>query len=193
MKSQTKFWILLGFTAALITGYFLFGFLPMKMKIDQANASMTRTEQEINASIQRIRQIPAMRDLRDESRLTVENLQKRIVVPDSITSAMSRLKSLCAEHQVKIIAMNFSTDSLLYKSRVSGAAPSESFELPILFELEGRFLDVGMMMEHVNRLPFTIGFTDFNMSTQEKSDKLNMEARASIRVSPLRNEQTAKR
>jgi Tfp pilus assembly protein PilO len=193
MKSQIKFWILLAFSAAFIAVYFLFGFAPMKMKIDQANASMTRTEQEIDASIQRIRQIPGMRKLRDQSLLTVENLRTRIIVSDSISSAMSRLNRLCAEYQVKIITMNFSTDSLLYKSRASGTAPNESFELPILFEFEGRFLDVGMMIEHVNRLPFMISFSDFSISTQEKSDKLKMDARASIRISSSHNEQTTKR
>lgn len=193
MKSQIKFWVLLAFSAVLITGYFFFGFLPMKSKIDRANADMIQTELEINGSILRIQQIPRMRNLRDQSGMAVEGLRKRILVPDSISSAMSQLNRLCAEYKVKIITMNVSTDSLLDKSRALGTSSYESFELPILFEFEGRFLDVGMMMDRVHRLPFMISFTDFNISTQEKSDKLKFDARAIVRVTASLNEPTFKR
>ena len=76
--------------------------------------------------------------------------------------------------------MNFSTDSLLAKTRLADSG--ESFELPVLFEFEGRFLDIGMMLEKANRLPFIISFTDFKMVPQNKSDHVRLDARASVRI-----------
>ena len=180
MKSNIKFWILITVITAVSAAYFLFVFLPVKKEIDQMQAETVQTDQEIDFAIRRIRQIPDMRDRRDQSARTVENLRKRLISPNAISSAMSQLNRLTAVYQVKIKTMNFSTDSLLAKTRLAGSG--ESFELPVLFEFEGRFLDIGMMLEKVNRLPFIISFTDFKMVPQNKSDHVKLDARASIRI-----------
>lgn len=185
MKTQIKFWILIAVIAAASAGYLLLVFVPVKSKIDQAQAETLQTEQEIDFAVLRIRQIPEMRHLRDQSWRAVEDLRKRLIAPDSISSAMSRMNRLSARHHVKIKTMNFSTDSLLAKIRASGS--SESFELPVLFEFEGRFLDIGMLLEQIQRLPFIISFTDFNMVSQDKSDQVRLDARASVRIMGTKN------
>lgn len=193
MTSKIKFWILIAVMTAIVALYFLFVFIPMKKKIDQAQADITRTEQEINASILRIRQIPEMRTRRDEFKRTVDVLRRRLLAPDSISTAMDHMSRLCAAYQIKIISMNFSTDSLLAKSRAPGPASNASFELPILMELEGRYLDIGLTVEQLHRLPFVVSFTDFNMTSLNKSDKLKIEARACVRIAAPSRLQTAKR
>lgn len=193
MKSQIKFWMLITVITAFLALYFLFVFIPMKKKIDRAQTGIAQTEQEINTSILRIRQIPDMRARRDEFKRAVDELGKRLLVPDSISSAMNQLNRLCALYQVKLNSMNFSTDSLLAKSRASGSASNASFELPILMELEGRYLDIGLTVEHLHRLPFVISFTDFNITSQNKTDKLKIEARACVRIAASGNLQTVKR
>ena len=182
MKNQVKFWILLGVIGTVIGVYIIFILMPIQKAIADTQSSITQTEREIGLSILRIRQIPEMRRHRDRLKSGVESLQKRILPPDSISSAMSQLKQVSAQYGVTISTMNFSTDSLLSKSRSVEAGSNESFELPVLFEFEGRFLDIGMMIEHIHRLSFIISFTDFRMSSLDKSDKVKLEARACVRV-----------
>lgn len=193
MKSQLKFWILVGSIAVLTACYALFIFLPAKNHIGITQDNIARTEKEIDQSIQRIRQTPELRKERDRIKATVDVLRDRILRPDSISSAVRQLNKLCSTFQVKLNMINFSTDSLMAKSRASGSGAYESFELPVLLEFEGRFLDIGMMMEQTNRLPFIISFTDFSLATQEKSDKLKCETRGCVRIAASKNSQITSR
>jgi len=187
MKSQFKFWTTIALALAIAVGYFFLGFRPFQKSAEAMRAGIAQTEGEINEANQRIRLIPDTRKQRDASKVRLNKLKGLILPPDSISQAMSRLNRLAKQYQVRLTKINFSTDSLLVRSRTAASAQAASFELPILMEFEGYFLDFGTLMDHLHRLPFAIGFTDFSILTQEKSEKLKFFVRAWIRVDVQKN------
>jgi Tfp pilus assembly protein PilO len=139
----------------------------------------------MDESISNIRRIPVLLARRDQSRTAVEKLRQKILIPDSISQAVSQFNRLCESYKIKLRSVNFSTDTLLIKNREAGS--NESFDLPVLLEFEGRYLDAGMLMERSGDLGFIINFTDFNVTAQERSEKLKFQIRACLRVAVSRN------
>lgn len=187
MKSQIKFWIAVAITLGIIAGYTFLGFMPLKKNIDATEKDMHRTELEIEQIAQRIKSIPDMRKQHAQLTRRVASLKKMVLDPDSISSSMNQLNMLCKQFQVQLNSIDFSTDSLLARSRDAANVSSQSFELPLVLEFQGMFLDFGILMDHLNRLPFVICFTDFNLAAQEKTEKIKFSVRAWIRISTRKN------
>lgn len=185
MKSQIKLWSLLAAATVIAAGYIVLGFIPMRSGVERVSEAIANTEKEMDESISNIRRIPVLLARRDQSRTAVEKLRQKILIPDSISQAVSQFNRLCESYKIKLRSVNFSTDTLLIKNREAGS--NESFDLPVLLEFEGRYLDAGMLMERSGDLGFIINFTDFNVTAQERSEKLKFQIRACLRVAVSRN------
>lgn len=180
MRHALTFWIVVGAGVAMGTAYTIFGWLPSLREVEALQASMVVTDVRINETIAQVRDIPAllMRCRRAETR--VGALRQRILAADSLSPAMKTLDELAAQYHVRIERLTFSTDTLLAGLRTS---PS-SFELPVSLTFSGRYLDFGMMLEHLDGLPFFLRFTDFNILRDPSSEPLIIETLARVRLHP---------
>ncbi|MBX7152761.1 hypothetical protein K1X84_14110 [bacterium] len=181
MKNLIKFWILAGLILTLVAGWAVFGFTMLRGNIQSAELAIKNTNTDIAEATHRIKLIPAKREQLEKNREDVEELKKMILKPDSISAAMAQLHRLCKQFQVDLKVINFSTDSLLAHAQ-SSDGNSNSFELPILMEFDGAFLDYGLLIDNLDKLHYAINFTDLRIAAQEKSDKLLIQARAWIRI-----------
>lgn len=186
MKSFIKFWILAGLILTVVAGWTVFGFTALHGHIQSAELAIKKTDKDIHDATQRIKLLPALREQLKQNRGDVDELRKRILKPDSISQAMSQLHRLCKQFQVDLKVINFSTDSLLAHVQ-STNGNSSSFELPILMEFEGFFLDYGLLIDNLDQLNYAINFTDCRIVTQENSGKLLIQARAWVRIASKTN------
>lgn len=180
MKNVLTFWILVAMGISTATAYTIFGWLPGLRDVNELQASMVETDARINETISRVRDIPSLLMRCRDAETRVVELRKRILEPDSLSRAMKTLSQLAAQYHVRIGQLAFSTDSLIAGLRTS----SSSFELPLSLTFSGRYLDFGMMLEHLDELPFTIRFTDFNMVREASDEELIIETLARVRMQP---------
>ncbi len=181
MTAQSKFWILAACFFSALVVWTWFGLLSVRTAARQTDDDIHKIERSIERSFAEIRMIPDVQRDRQRVEWRVRNLRNRVLAIDSISPAMTQLNELAQQFQMRLRTIDFSTDTLLSLSRLY-AGSSESFELPLLLEIEGRYLDFGLFVEGLPKLPFAIVVTDFRMQASGRKNTLIIEARAKVRI-----------
>jgi Tfp pilus assembly protein PilO len=182
MKSQITFFAL-GITVMCLGLFWIWlVFININGRISDEENEIKKTKKQIEEASNRVRAIPPMTKKLQEMKNEVVELRNQIIPSDSISQAMKALSDLANQFQVKIKVINFSMDSLLtYMDKASKSAEG-SFSLPVLFRMEGAYLDFGMFLDNMNRFPYYINFTDIKIEPLNNGYKLNIQVRSWIRI-----------
>lgn len=181
MKTRVLLIASLTVTGSLIAGYIfgVHGYLASRMA--RAHAEIVKTEEAIADLQTKTKQIPTLRAQNGERTKTVQTLHARLVRPQRVSETLADLQKLCRQYQVKLVRVSFSPDSLLSGMKLPASA-RESTPLPVLMELQGQFLDSGLLIEHFGKLPYAISVTDFRFLREEKQKSLTIELRTWLRI-----------
>lgn len=180
---KARIWLItsLTLTAVLIGGYLLVIHAYFSGRIDRARTQIADTENRIADLQAKTKWIPVLREKNRERSEAAHALRARLVRPDRVSETIAELQKLCRQHQVKLVRVTFSPDSLLNGMKLSPGT-RESTPLPVLMELQGQFLDAGMLIDRMRQLPVAISVGDFRIVRPEKQKTLTIELRTWFRI-----------
>ncbi len=181
MKARILLISALILTAILMAGYVLVVHAYFSKRIDRVQVQIRDTENQILDLQAKTKLIPVLREQNRERGNHAQVLRSRLVKPADVSHALAELQRLCKQYQVKLARVSFSPDSLLSGMKLPSNT-RESTPLPVLLELEGQFLDAGMLLDRLGQLPYAIRVSDFRISRPEKSKNLSIELRTWLRI-----------
>lgn len=124
----------------------------------------------VAANSQKIKRIPDVWRSLDSIEREIKGLKARLVDRDSLAHVLDMISQLAAKFDIRIRSASFAVDSL-----TADPGGRQSVKLPVVLELSGRFLDFGMFVEHLDRLPFVAGPEAFRIDgKKQESGRLSI-------------------
>jgi Tfp pilus assembly protein PilO len=145
--------------------WFLLAYHPIMAKTNKA-AAEAHNDQDSVAAIQRYQtQESALRAQAEQLKADIATWDSRFPPRDSIVAIAKLLISFAQEKGLDLIDIQPSLFEL-YALERAGAQVSGSYvmQLPISFQLQGRYLDLGQMLEEMDKLPFNITVADLALA-----------------------------
>jgi hypothetical protein len=181
MKARVLLISALALTVILAAGYFLIIEVYFTGRIDRARTQITDAVNRITDLQAKTKLIPVLREKNLGRSQTAQSLHARLVRPDRVSETLADVQKLCRQYQIKLVRVSFSPDSLLSGMKLPPGA-RESTPLPVMMELQGQFLDAGMLIDRLGQAPYAISVTDFRIVRPEKQKTLTIELRTWLRI-----------
>lgn len=149
-----------------VAAWYLALFQPVQVKISRIEAEMAQNRDSLNAVQQYTAQEKRFMVLAEQAKQEISDWEARLPSRDSIVVLARTLMDYAAEHQVRLVSIKPSLYEL-YALEKAGAPVTGRFvmQLPLKFQLQGRYLDLGKMLEDVDRLPFRMTVSDLQLAS----------------------------
>ena len=151
--------------ALCIAAWYITLFQPVTAKVANIEQEMVSEHDSIAASQRYNTQTLALTAQTEQIRQQIGALDSRFPPRDSVVALAKYLINFAGERGLDLIQIQPSLFEL-YALEKGGAPISGRFvmHLPIRFKLEGRYLDLGRMLDDVNKLPFNLTVADMRIA-----------------------------